>query len=249
MKKILLGVALISVLLLAGCNKNKDTEGNNVPENKDNQQQEATTKNQEDENNNIKQESKELNLMYTSLESLKRDGFIPSTVEVDKYYDIGSVKINTKVYDLKYKKIEDDDEYINEGIIEEHYLSFFENGVEKKSFMISGGYWDAEYYNEISIFKNKYLVCVTETNNGDTLQFIEIFDEELNFVDVGEDSYLGYGYPVHHGYNNYYTINEDNITCIDVGGVIKQINEEKGVFTSTIVGKSDEGVIPVAGRT
>ena len=72
---------------------------------------------------------------------------------MDKYYDIGKVKINTKVYDLKYKKIEYEKEYVDEKIIKEHYLAFFENDVEKKSFMIGSSYWMEEYDKEISILK------------------------------------------------------------------------------------------------
>ena len=153
MKKILLVISLISVLLLTGCGKNEKVDNVDILEDTNNQQQEEVTNDQENENNDIKQESKELNLMYTSLESLKEDGLIPSEVEVDKYYDIGKVKINTKVYDLKYKKIEYEKEYVDEKIIKEHYLALFENDFEKKSFMIGSSYWMEEYDKEISILK------------------------------------------------------------------------------------------------
>ena len=71
MKKILLVISLISVLLLTGCGKNEKVDNVDILEDTNNQQQEEVTNDQENENNDIKQESKELNLMYTSLESLK----------------------------------------------------------------------------------------------------------------------------------------------------------------------------------
>lgn len=185
----------------------------------------------------------------TSMKSLKQKGIIKDDMEVGKNYDIGKVTINNKIYDIKYyinqfEAINEWDDSEGKITITEHKLSFFDGDALKREFVIEGGYWYSEFIKNLSIFKEKYLVCVTDTNTSDSLQHIIIYDENLEEIQ---------NVTVHQGYDNYYSINENEILFIYTDGnekvTSKILEDESGKLYIEEIERTTDGVIEYAGRT
>ena len=199
---------------------------------------------------------------YTSLDVLKNQKRVPMEAEIDKLYDIGNVKIGNNIFDLKYIKSERGDDEAPTGFSIEERVKFYKDDVEKLELLLNTEMGWGEYTKELSIFKDKYLVTVSETNAGDTLQFLNIYDENLNKI----TDYIAYESPIVNGeievyscYENYYLIHEDNVTYLANGydvnknratKVTYSISEDlDGNFKIDAIAETTEGVMQLAGRT
>lgn len=265
MKKIFLVISIISILLLAGCNK-KEVVNNNEIENIQNQEQDEIVNNSGENETNNEIIENYIDFNYTTLADLKNKGLIPEKTEMGKLYHIGNIKLDDKVYKVKYIVEEGIGEPLNDSeeiMVLERRIKFYLGNVEKLEFLIDTEDPWRDYIKEISIFKNKYLVTVTNNYRGDTLQFLEIYDEKLNKVKVTYDNNYQDEYIRENGrmvlnnmYENYYTVNEDDITYIrtdesSVKGYRKvtirllEINEE---IKATIIEETTDGVLGYAGQ-
>ncbi len=188
---------------------------------------------------------------YTSLDTFKQKGIVSNNMEAGKFYNIGRITLDDKTYDLKYliDSYETTDDEDNDISVTEYKLAFFDGEDANKVLVIGGGISTAEYIKELSIFKNKYLVCVTDTNNGDSMQEIRIYDNNLESIKFSNDLNEVF---VHSGYNNYYSIDDNSITYTFTEGnekVTNRIKEQNGSFDIEEVGRTTEGVLEYAGRT
>lgn len=257
MKKILLVAALLSILLLGGCSENKNLVEDDLI---DNERQEESIENTENENKENENKENEITFSYTSLEDLKNQNLVPLEANVGEEYDVGSLKLGNTVYDVKYAKYFK--EYEVGAICKTENLIFYKNGVQKLWLTLGSEFWTADYINEISIFKDKYLVTVSDSNPGDTSQYLEIYDENLNLITDYTNNELG-GWLVfsdsilvQNHYDNYYVIDDEKITAISNDDrleerlkVIYTILEENGVFKVDIIEKTTEGYKGGTGRT
>lgn len=202
-----------------------------------------------------------INFKYTSLEDLKNQIILPIEVKIGEYYDIGNVKLGNNTFNIKYvKETVNGKDAENEVSIEEK-LKFYKDDVQKLELLVSTEVWWEEYTKEISIFKDKYLVTVSNTNVGDSFQSLEIYDDNLSKVtnyDEAEKTIIDGAIKVHCGYENYYLIEDDYITYIDnrydynkniETKVTSSISEENGSWKINLVDQTTEGVRPGAGRT
>ena len=234
MKKFVLWViSLVTVFSLVGCAE-KEVE---KPEGS-NQVVEENSSVGNDVNSNY------IVLKYTSVESLKNEGLVPESTVIGQYYDIGRVKLGGQEYVVKYIKTDREADVDGENtIVNDETIVLFEGDTAKKEILIGTDLWYGEYTKEISTFKDKYLVTVSETNTGDSMQFIEIDNE-----DMSELLHL----QVHHGYENYYSISDNEITYIYTDGnekVTSKVMEEDDVLVIQEINRSTEGVIEYAGRS
>ena len=106
-----------------------------------------------------------------------------------------------------------------------------------------------EYIKDISTFKGEYLVTVSDTNTGDSMQFIKIYDKNLNLINsLGNNGAI----TVHQGYDNYFTVGENEITFIYTDGeekVTSKIAEKDGKLAIEEIERTTEGVKTFEGRT
>ena len=247
MRKIIFLMAIISVLILAGCKFNKDNEvvdggKTNIP----NEQIEAI---------------KEISLKYTGYEELKAQNLIPQNPISGELYDVGKLKIADKEYDLKYILIND---IIDLGDTKEEYaketLKFYSGDVVMLDLCINTTNPTIDYVKEITIFKDKYLVTVTDTKTKDTLQSLKIYSEylkteKIDYLDNYEDTVYvsenGRLY-LNNAYENYYVVNDNEIIYIRTEGeekVTLNLSEVEKGLKIKVVEKTAEGVLPYTGRT
>ncbi len=268
MKKILLVGALLSILLLGGCSENKNLVEDDLI---DNERQEENIENSENENNESENKENENNeneiieneitFSYTSLEDLKNQNLVPSEAKIGEEYDIGSLKLGNTVYDVTYMK--NFKEYEIGEICNKEHLIFYQYGQPKLMLTLSIDWGTEDYVQEVSTFKDKYLVIVTDNNEGDTSQYLQIYDENLNLIMnyVGNEQLVDWlvysgDFSVQNHYDNYYVIDNEKITVISNDDrpenrlkVIYAISEENGVLKVDIIEKTTEGYKGGAGRT
>lgn len=275
MKKILLIISIISVLFLTGCNTNLNMNSD-VIKNNENQSQEGVqniknTSKVEGDNENVKsdgvnEDKATISFKYTDLESLENRFLLPAQPTIGKLYDIGNVKIGNNIYEVKY--VVTAFEYLEPetkiGI--EKNLKFYDGDVEKLELVIYTENWERSYTKEISLFKGKYLVTVSSDDLG-TLQSLEIYDENLKKVKVkynGDYEYYSLKKDgtetmyVNTRYENYYSVNEDDVTFIftdyneyinDSEKLTCSVSEVNGELEVKIIDKTTEGVLGYVGKT
>jgi len=130
MKKILLVISLISVLLLAGCNKNENIDNVNIPENTDNQQQEIIENKASIDENESEKSNPEEKKVIVDLDNLVEDAY----TKKDEYRDtitIPHINIESEDVDKINKDFDDFISKINEDvwINGEKYFYFVNNNV------------------------------------------------------------------------------------------------------------------------
>ena len=252
MKKIVFVLSLISVISLVACgndeSKNNDVKGPEVN---------ISTSGEVDENANY------ITFKYTDLESLKSEGVVPEMVNENKYYDVGKIRLGDKIYMVKYIKEKMFDEYYGAEFVKEK-LVFFDGEVEVRSFILKNENGLENYTDEISIFKDKYIVTISDDGAGNTLQSLNIYDENLEvvhvkYIDGTEDNtYIDkFGnLRLHVGYENCYVINNDDITYIRNESTDESFVEEKVTLKiietndglgAEIIERTKDGVIRGAG--
>lgn len=279
MKKVLAIISIISVLFLTGCNTNPNMNSDAI-KNNENQSQEGVqntdnTSNVDGNNENVKaddvnENKATISFKYTDLESLEQQNLLPAQPTIGKLYDIGNVKIGTNIYEVKYVVTEFEYPESESNVGVEKKLKFYDGDVEKLELVIDTENWYKDYIKEISIFKDKYLVTVSDDDMG-TLKFLKIYDENLNEVKVkyndncyddnGEAKYDMSKFKtmyVDKQYENYYSVNENDITCIhneyDTMGeepgikVTYSVSEVNGDLEVKIIDESTDGFIQGAGR-
>lgn len=275
MKKILLIISIISVLFLTGCNTNLNMNSD-VIKNNENQSQEGVqniknTGKVEGDNENVKsdgvnEDKATISFKYTDLESLENRFLLPAQPTIGKLYDIGNVKIGNNIYEVKY--VVTAFEYLESetkiGI--EKNLKFYDGDVEKLELVIYTENRERTYTKEISLFKDKYLVTFSNDDFG-TLQSLEIYDENLKKVKVkynGDHEYYSLRKDgtetmyVNTRYENYYSVNEDDVTYIytdyneytnDSEKFTCSVSEVNGELEVKIIDKTTEGVLGYVGQT
>ncbi len=252
MKKIIFVLCLISVISLVACGndeiKDNDVKGPEVN---------VSTSGEVDKEANY------ITFKYTSIDDLKSEGVVPEIVNKEKYYDVGEVKLGENIYNVKYIKAKTSVDYYDDEFVEEK-LVFFDEKNEVKSFVLKTENGLDNYSKEISIFKDKYIVTVSDNGAGDSLQSLNIYDENLsnvivNYIDETEDSlYIDKAgnLHLHVGYENYYLINNNDITYIRTEDsaengsekvTIKVTETEEGLGAE-IIERTKDGVQQYAGR-
>ena len=252
MKKIVLVLSLISVISLVACG-NEEIKNNDVKSPEVN----VSTSGEVDKNANY------ITFKYTSIDDLKSEGVVPEIVNEGKYYDVGSVKLGNKIYDVKFISEKNTDEYYEGEFIEEK-LVFFDGENSVRSFVLKTENGLDDYSKEISIFKDKYIVTVSDNGAGDSLQSLNIYDENLEavhvkYIDGTEDNaYIDkFGnLRLHVVYENCYVINNDDITYIRNESTDEKFVEEKVTVKvietneglgAEIIERTKDGVIRGAG--
>ena len=245
MKKIIFVLSLVCAISLVACKNNEVIENNEI-------------NNSEVSNPSGEMEKVEssITFKYTDLESLRAEGVVPEIVNEGKYYDVGVVKLGNKAYTVKFiaKKIIDEDyEYVGEFL--QQRLVFFDEENEIKSFVLKTENGLENYSKEISIFKDKYIVTVSDNGAGDSLQSLNIYDENLEvvhvkYIDGTEDNaYIDkFGnLCLHVGYENCYVINNDDITYIRNESTDEKFVEEK--VTLKVIETNDGLGVEIIERT
>lgn len=277
MKKILLVMALLSILLLGGCSENQNlikgdlvdnkrqeenVENGQNEENAENGQNEGNAENNQNEenveNNQDEITENEVVFSYTSLDDLKRQNLIPSEVNIGEEHDVGSLKLGNTMYAVKYVKEIVADLEAENGISEQEKLRFYKDDVKKLELIIGTEEWinnePVGYIKEISTFKDKYLVTNYDSN-ASSWESLMIYDEELNLVTnyVDTESIASSdSISVERRYDNCYVITDDKITCIcnslpDYMKVTYTVSEENGVFKIDVIEKTAEDYKETAG--
>lgn len=252
MKKIIFVLSLVCVISLVGCKNNEAIENNEInnPE----------VSNPSSEIENVESS---ITFKYTDLESLRAEGVVPEIVNEGKYYDVGVVKLGNKAYIVKFVSEKVMSEYYEQEFVEEK-LVFFDGENEVKSFVLKTENGLENYSKEISIFKDKYIVTISDDGAGNTLQSLNIYDENLEvvhvkYIDGTEDNmYIDkFGnLRLHVGYENCYVINNDDITYIRNESTDESFVEEKVTLKiietndglgAEIIERTKDGVIRGAG--
>lgn len=252
MKKIILVLSLISVISLVACG-NDEIKGNDVKGPEIN----VSTSGEVDKDANY------ITFKYTSIDDLKSEGVVPEIVNEGKYYEVGNVKLGDKVYSVKYVKEKTTSEHYEGEFIQEKVV-FFNGENELKSFVLKTENGLEDYSKEISIFKDKYIVTISDNAASDSLQSLNIYDENLEivhvkYIDETEDSlYIDKAgnLRLHVGYENCYLINNDDITYIrteesaENGSekVTIKVYENANGLVAEIIERTKDGVQQYAGR-
>lgn len=270
MKRYVLILAILVIVFLAGC-YHSNTNENQVNKSGDNVyelSQEEKTSGDVLEDLPLQESSGEnfISFKYTSFDDMKNQNIIPQEVKIGEHYDIGKIKIGNSIYDLKYVREEHKDSE-NETYYALHdVLQFYKDNIEILELDIgisdTGMYeFEPDYTKEISVFKDKYLVTVSTNNNGDTMQCLKIYDENLADQMYNKSlnqyivSYFG-GIIVSSMYEDYYSIQDANIIFVNNGyyendgaKITYCLSEENGSFKVEILEETADGYMGDAGRT
>ena len=76
---------------------------------------------------------------------MKSEGVVPEIVNEGKYYDVGSVKLGNKIYDVKFISEKNTDEYYEGEFIEEKLVFFEKRWYDYSVKYCQGGESFAEY--------------------------------------------------------------------------------------------------------
>lgn len=243
MKKILLVVSLVSVLLLAGCNK-EEKVNNNVSEVLDNQQQDLNM----NDNSNIISSNENIILINDSNVYLK--DIIPVVKSPGESF-LGKIKLDDRIYDVKY--------VLNE---EGEYVSFYENDSLIKSFYFAARgedvgeqflQYEHPLFYDLIIFKNRYLIALNR-DDGSSLTFFDVLDSNFEKVYTFDTDYQ-YSYKVEND-GFYYSHNErdlsnekDSTVTADYYKADCVLREENGIFSTEILNRDYENIIEPVGQT
>lgn len=270
MKRYVLILTILVTIFLAGC-YHSNTNENQVNKSGDNVYefpQEEKTSGDVLEDLPLQETSGEkfISFKHTSFDDMKNQNIIPQEVKTGEHYDIGKIKIGNNIYDLKYVREEDKDSE-NETYYVCDVLQFYKDNIKmlELDMDIDSNLYEMEpdYTKEISIFKDKYLVTISTNYERDSLQYLKIYDEDLNDQRHNEslesyiDLYYG-GILVSSHYEDYYSIQDTNIMFVDNGynyeddelvKVTYCLSEENGIFKVEILEETADGFIAGAGRT
>ena len=193
----------------------------------------------------------------TSYKDIVSTPYFPSNIDLDKKYKIGTTQIGRTFVDdsecdlYYYRTVALDTEDKECNV--DHLI--IENGNSSLDLIINSEVWNDEYSEFITLLNNNYLATFSNTNTGDTMQFIEVYDSSLNKVDKEE---------YHRHYNsetepsNAYKLEAtpDYIRYSKGDGNTEEVvryemsyNASSRKVESKEISRSKEGYGPIAGRT